>query len=52
MKEGEKARIEVDYARKRGDIEGRRMADIISQRIAFGSLEIVAETDKGPAHAG
>ena len=40
MREAEKARIELDYDRKRTEIQGRREADIISKRVATGLLEI------------
>lgn len=40
MKEAEQARIERDYEQKRKVIESRRDADIISQRVAAGILEI------------
>lgn len=41
MKEAERARIERDYDRKRKEIEARREADIISQRVAAGILEVL-----------
>ena len=40
MKEAEQARIERDYEQKRKGIESRRDADIVSQRIAAGILEV------------
>jgi hypothetical protein len=40
MKEAEEARIERDYDQKRKAIESRRDADIVSQRVAAGILEI------------
>jgi ATP-dependent helicase HepA len=40
MKQAEQARIERDYDQKRKEIEGRRDADIVSQRIAAGILEV------------
>jgi len=40
MKDAERARIFGDYQMKRGQINGRREADIISERIAAGILEV------------
>jgi ATP-dependent helicase HepA len=40
MKEAEQARIERDYDQKRKAVESRRDADIVSQRVAAGILEI------------
>jgi ATP-dependent helicase HepA len=40
MKEAEQARIERDYDQKRKVIESRRNADIVTQRIAAGTLEV------------
>lgn len=40
MKESERSRIQRDYESKRSDLENRREADIISQRIAVGILII------------
>ncbi|HVO23041.1 MAG TPA: SNF2-related protein [Candidatus Margulisiibacteriota bacterium] len=40
MKEAERARIERDYDQKRKAVESRRDADIVSQRVAAGILEI------------
>jgi ATP-dependent helicase HepA len=51
MKEGERSRIEIDHARKHEELERRRVPDIISQRIAFGSLEVLGEPTKGRTHA-
>lgn len=43
MKESERSRIQRDYETKRGDLENRREADIISQRVALGILVIKAK---------
>ena len=40
MKTAEKARIERDYAARRAEIESRMAADIVSQRVAAGILEV------------
>ena len=40
MRDAERSRIEHDFDRKRTEIESRRDADIISQRIAAGILEV------------
>ena len=40
MHEAERVRVERDYQRKRIEIESHRDADIISQRIAAGILEV------------
>ena len=40
MKKAERARIKSDYLQKRREIESRRQADIVSQRIAAGILEV------------
>lgn len=43
MKESEQARIEQDFQRKRSELEKHRHADIISQRIAVGVIEVKRE---------
>jgi hypothetical protein len=40
MKEAERARIERDYERRRTEIESRRDADIVSQRVAAEILQV------------
>lgn len=40
MKTSELARAERDYAERRAEIERRRHADIIRERVAFGILEV------------
>lgn len=40
MRQAERGRVELDYGRKRRQIEERRQADIISRRVAAGVLEI------------
>ncbi|MGB0385686.1 MAG: DEAD/DEAH box helicase [Ardenticatenaceae bacterium] len=40
MKKAEQARIKSDYSQKRREIESRRQADIVSQRIAAGIVEV------------
>jgi hypothetical protein len=40
MKESERSRIQRDYESKRSDLENRREADIITQRVAVGILII------------
>jgi hypothetical protein len=40
MKKAERERIKSDYSSKRSEIESRREADIVSQRVAAGILEV------------
>ncbi len=40
MKKAERARIRSDHSQKYREIESRRQADIVSQRIAVGILEV------------
>jgi len=40
MKEGERNRATADFLRRQAEIERRRRADIVTQRIALGVLEI------------
>lgn len=40
MKEAERDRVERDYKRKRAEIEERLEADIVSERVAAGILEV------------
>lgn len=47
MKESERSRIERDYETKRRDLENRREADIVSQRVAVGILLIQREGNNG-----
>jgi superfamily II DNA or RNA helicase len=47
MKESERWRIERDYASKRSDLENRREADIITQRVAVGILLVQGAVTNG-----
>jgi len=41
MKEAERPNIEKDYQQKKKDLEGRKVADITTRRIAAGILEVI-----------
>jgi len=47
MKESEQSRIQRDYESKRSDLENRREADIISQRVAVGILLVQGMVTNG-----
>ncbi|MBG1269290.1 DEAD/DEAH box helicase [Nostoc sp. WHI] len=47
MKESERSRIQRDYKSKRSDLENRREADIISQRVAVGILLVEGVVTNG-----
>ncbi len=40
MKKSERERREREHARRRAELDGRRDADIVSERIAVGILEV------------
>lgn len=41
MKEAERSNIDKDYLQKRKDLEGKKVADITTRRIAAGILEVI-----------
>jgi hypothetical protein len=41
MKEAERSNIDKDYQQKRKDLEGKKVADITTRRIAAGILEVI-----------
>jgi hypothetical protein len=41
MKDAERSNIEKDYQQKRKDLEGKKVADITTRRIAAGILEVI-----------
>jgi hypothetical protein len=47
MKESERSRIQRDYESKRSDLENRREADIITQRVAVGILLVQGAVTNG-----